>query len=125
MSCEDIVRALRCLVAPEWAQANCNKCQYWRVQRFSFGKIQACDETAICVEAAERIEQLAAENQSLDERLDENIGAAKMWERRYKDAADMIEQLKKEIEWKDMVIALAQRKQAEAERNALDAAAGD
>lgn len=72
MSGEDIVRALRCLVAPEWAQANCNKCQYWRVQKFRSGKIQVCDETAICVEAADRIEQLAAENKELRAMVAEN-----------------------------------------------------
>ena len=38
-----------------------------------------------------------------------------------KQMSDLVEQLNKEIEWKDMVIALAQRKQteAEAERDAL------
>ena len=45
------------------------------------------------------------------------IGAADLIERMTAEAAD----LRKEIEWKDMVIALAQRKQAEAEaeRDAL------
>ena len=29
MSCEYIARALRCLVATDWEQEKCEKCQYW------------------------------------------------------------------------------------------------
>ena len=69
MSCEDIIRALRCLVAPELAQANCGKCKYWRVHRYKSVKMQVCDEAAICVDAADRIEQLEAENKALCAKL--------------------------------------------------------
>lgn len=53
---------------------------------------------AILREAADMIERLTAENAILPD-----------------GQASAIESLRKEIEWKDMVIALAQRKQAEAE----------
>lgn len=60
------------------------------------------DETHKC--AADLIERLTAKNVALPD-----------------GEASAIETLRKEIEWKDMVIALAQRKQAEAtaERDAL------
>lgn len=60
--------------------------------------------TVVMSEAASLIEQLTAENVVLPD-----------------GQASAIETLRKEIEWKDMVIALAQRKQAqaEAERDAL------
>lgn len=58
-------------------------------------------------EAADLIERLTAENVVLPD-----------------GKASAIESLRKEIEWKDMVIALAQRKQAEAEAE-RDAALAD
>ena len=67
------------------------------------------DEEIVCYDplklaAADLIERLTAENVILPD-----------------GQASAIESLRKEIEWKDMVIALAQRKQAEAEaeRDAL------
>lgn len=57
------------MVAPEWAQANCGKCEYWRVHRYKSVKMQVCDEAAICVDAADRIEQLEAENAALRAKL--------------------------------------------------------
>lgn len=67
----------------------CRDCQL-------YGKI-ACVET-LCKYALDLIERLTAENVILPD-----------------GQASAVESLRKEIEWKDMVIALAQRKQAEAE----------
>lgn len=77
------------------AEGECKDCQL-------YGKI-ACVET-LCKYALDLIECLTAENVVLPD-----------------GQASAIESLRKEIEWKDMVIALAQRKQAEAEaeRDAL------
>ena len=79
--------------------------------------VQACTECPLfdsedcmgdmMVGAADLIERLTAENVVLPD-----------------GQASAIESLRKEIEWKDMVIALAQRKQAEAEAE-RDAAIAD
>ena len=66
-----------------------------------------CYETVKSIAAASLIEQMNAESVALP---DGQVSA--------------IESLRKEIEWKDMVIALAQRKQAEAEAE-RDAALAD
>ena len=101
MSCDDIVRALRCISTPGDHTSNCEQCPYWKKEhlngqlkeKFGTDRWTSCDIDKVGLDAADRIEQLAAENKAL----------------------------RKEIEWKDMVIALAQRKQveAEAERDAL------
>ena len=101
MTTKEIVRALRCTSTPGDHTSNCEQCPYWKKEQLN-GRLKeklgtdtwtSCDIDKVGLDAADRIEQLAAENKAL----------------------------RKEIEWKDMVIALAQRKQveAEAERDAL------
>lgn len=95
MTDKEIIRALRLCGKID---SNCRECKLWGDDR--------------CVEhlagaAADLIERLTAENVVLPD-----------------GQASAIESLRKEIEWKDMVIALAQRKQAEAEAE-RDAALAD
>ena len=87
----DIVQALRCC-----AEGECKDCAIHEDK-------QRCQENLLA-KAAQAIERLTAENVVLPD-----------------GQASAIESLRKEIEWNDMVIALAQRKQAEAEaeRDAL------
>ena len=91
MTSEEIVKALRCC-----ADGECKDCAMHEDK-------QRCQENLLD-KAADIIERLTAENVVLP----------------YGEVS-AIESLRKEIEWKDMVIALAQRKQAEAEaeRDAL------
>lgn len=88
---KEIVQALRCCKFG----LSCEKCP-------AVGNKNCSDE--VNTAAADLIERLTAENAVLQD-----------------GQASAIESLRKEIEWKDMVIALAQRKQAEAEaeRDAL------
>ena len=88
---KEIVQALRCC-----AEGECKDCAMHEDK-------QRCQEHLLD-KAADLIERLTAENVVLPD-----------------GEASAIESLRKEIEWKDMVIALAQRKQAEAEaeRDAL------
>lgn len=95
MTDKEIIRALRLCGKID---SNCRECKLWGDDR--------------CVEhlagaAADLIERLTAENVVLPD-----------------GQTSAIESLRKEIEWKDMVIALAQRKQAEAEAE-RDAALAD
>lgn len=95
MTDKEIIRALRLCGKID---SNCRECKLLGDDR--------------CVEhlagaAADLIERLTAENVVLPD-----------------GQASAIESLRKEIEWKDMVIALAQRKQAEAEAD-RDAAIAD
>ena len=95
MTTDEIVRALRvCFRAPDDG-GDCYNCP-------AVGSKHCMAEAMNG--AADLIEQLTAENIVLPD-----------------GQASAIETLQKEIEWKDMVIALAQRKQAkaEAERDAL------
>ena len=92
MTDKEIIRALRLCGKID---SNCRECKLWGDDR--------------CVEhlagaAADLIERLTAENVVLPD-----------------GQASAIESLRKEIEWKDMVIALAQKEQAkaEAERDAI------
>lgn len=96
MTNKEIVQALRCSATKE-EQKSCDICQ--RSKRGCFECINS-----YLYEAASLIEQMTAENVVLPD-----------------GQASTLESLRKEIEWKDMVIALAQRKQAEAEaeRDAL------
>ena len=91
MTDKEIVQALRCC-----AEGECKDCAMHEDK-------QRCKENLLA-KAAEAIERLTAENVVLPD-----------------GQASAIESLRKEIEWNDMVIALAQRKQAEAEaeRDAL------
>ena len=98
MTEKEIVQALRCRARHEKAtNEGCKKCPYWATENLEeWQKLcgwASCKVYQIISDAADAIERLTAEN------------------------AD----LRKELEWKDMVIALAQRKQAEAEaeRDAL------
>ena len=95
MTDKEIIQALRLCGKID---SNCRECNLWGEDR--------------CVEhlagaAADLIERLTAENVILPD-----------------GEESAIESLRKEIEWKDMVIALAQRKQAEAEAE-RDAALAD
>ena len=91
MTDKEIVQALRCC-----AEGECKDCAMHEDK-------QRCQENLLD-KAADLIESLTAENVVLPD-----------------GEAIAIESLRKEIEWNDMVIALAQRKQAEAEaeRDAL------
>lgn len=97
MTEKEIIRALR-LCSCETSTRNCLTCP-----------LSGNDDcvTDALREAADIIERLTAENVVLPD-----------------GQASAIESLRKEIEWKDMVIALAQRKQAEAEAD-RDAAIAD
>ena len=95
MTTKEIVRALRCTSTPGDHTSNCEQCPYWKKEQLN-GRLKeklgtdtwtSCDIDKVCLDEADLLERLTAEN------------------------AD----LRKEIEWKDMVIALAQRKQVEAE----------
>ena len=99
MTGQEIVQALRCSATKE-EQKSCDMCQ--RSERGCFECINS-----YLYEAASLIEQMTAENVVLPD-----------------GQASALESLRKEIEWKDMVIALAQRKQAEAEAE-RDAALAD
>lgn len=101
MTEKEIVQALRCTSTPGGPQEDCTGCTYYRKEqldaelkeKLGVDTWPSCDVNKVGMDAADIIERLTAEN------------------------AD----LRKELEWKDMVIALAQRKQAEAEaeRDAL------
>lgn len=97
MTDKEIIRALR-LCSCETSTRNCLTCP-----------LSGNDDcvTDALREAADIIERLTAENVVLPD-----------------GQASAIESLRKEIEWKDMVIALAQKEQAkaEAERDAINRA---
>ena len=95
---KEIVQALRCCAKGLGHDDACENCKV--------GEIQDRREY-IEFAAANVIERLTAENVVLPD-----------------GQASALESLRKEIEWKDMVIALAQRKQAEAEAE-RDAALAD
>lgn len=103
---EEIVQALRCVSASGSPTGNCEKCAYYRREQLE-GELKekletdtwaSCDIDKVGMDAADMIERLTAENVVLPD-----------------GQASAIETLHKEIEWKDMVIALAQREQAKAE----------
>lgn len=80
MSCEDIIRALRCISAPEGPSEDCTGCPYYRVERVT-GEIRdklgtdewcSCDIDKIGMDAADRIERLEAENKALRAKLPGN-----------------------------------------------------
>ena len=96
MTDKEIIRALR--ICATHKDKGCGLCPQRKYVR--------CTER-LADEAITMIERLTAENVVLPD-----------------GQASAIESLRKEIEWKDMVIALAQRKQAEAEAE-RDAALAD
>lgn len=98
MTEREIVQALRCRARHEKARnEGCKKCPYWATENLEeWQKLcgwASCKVYQIISDAADAIERLTAEN----------------------------EDLRKELEWKDMVITLAQREhaKAESERKAL------
>ena len=104
MTTKEIVRALRCTSTLGDHTSNCEQCPYWKKEQLN-GRLKeklgtdtwtSCDIDKVGLDAADLIERLTAES------------------------AD----LRKEIEWKDMVIALAQKEQAKAEAE-RDAALAD
>lgn len=73
MSCEDIIRALRCTSTPGGQTGDCKGCLYYRAEHLSVelkGKLGtdewcSCDIDKIGMDAADRIERLEAENKAL------------------------------------------------------------
>lgn len=73
MSCEDIIRALRCISTPDGEHEDCTGCPYYKKERLS-AELQErllidtwprCDCDKVCMDAADRIERLEAENKAL------------------------------------------------------------
>lgn len=80
MNCEDIVRALRCISTLGDHTSNCEQCPYWKKEQLN-GRLKEklgtdtwtnCDIDKVGLDAADRIEQLAAENKVLRAKLPEN-----------------------------------------------------
>ena len=102
MTRQEIVQALRCTSTPGGLHEDCTGCPYYRKEKLDAELKEklgvdtwpSCDINKVGMDAADLIERLTAENAGL----------------------------RKELEWKGMVIALAQREQAkaEAERDALN-----
>lgn len=80
MSCESVARALRCISAPEGPSEDCTGCPYYKQERWSAELKERllvdtwprCDCDKVCMDAADRIEQLEAENKALCAKLQEN-----------------------------------------------------
>ena len=62
MSCEDIIRALRCVSNPCESPRPCQKCKY-------YSKAVGCEAYQIGPDAADLIERLTAENAALREKV--------------------------------------------------------
>ena len=115
MTDKEIIQALRCTSTPGGLHEDCTGCPYYRKEqldaelkeKLGVDTWPSCDVNKVGMDAADLIERLTAENVILPD-----------------GQASAIESLRKEIEWKDMVIALAQRKQTEAEAE-RDAAIAD
>lgn len=100
MTDKEIIQALRCTSTPGGLHEDCTGCPYYRKEqldaelkeKLGVDTWPSCDVNKVGMDAADLIERLTSEN------------------------ADLC----KEIEWKDMVIALTKREQekAEAERDA-------
>ena len=75
MSCEDIIRALRCTSTPGDHTSNCEQCPYWKKEQLNRRLKEklgtdtwtSCDIDKVGLDAADRIERLEAENASLCE----------------------------------------------------------
>lgn len=73
MSCEDIIRALRCISTPDGEHEDCTVCPYYKKERLSAEMKERllldtwlrCDCDKVCMDAADRIERLEAENKAL------------------------------------------------------------
>lgn len=122
MTGKEIVQALRCCAKGLGHDDACENCKAGETQN---------RREYIEFAAANAIERLTAENTALREGA--SLGKAKRPQKKAYEKSieflraltdgqsDEIKSLKRELEWKDMVITLAQRKQAEAEaeRDAL------
>lgn len=73
MSCEDIIRALRCIYTPGGEHEDCTGCPYWKKEQLN-GRLKeklgtdtwtSCDIDKVGLDAADRIERLEAENKAL------------------------------------------------------------
>ena len=76
MSCEDIIRALRCTSTPGDHTSNCEQCPYWKKEQLN-GRLKeklgtdtwiSCDVDKVGMDAADLIERLTAENAALREK---------------------------------------------------------
>lgn len=73
MSCEDIIRALRCISTLDGEHEDCTGCPYYKQERLSAELKErllvdtwpSCDCDKVCMDAADRIERLEAENKAL------------------------------------------------------------
>ena len=80
MSCEDIIRALRCISTPGGPTGDGKGCLYYRAEHLSVELKEklgtdewcSCDIDKIGMDAADRIERLEAENKALRAKLPEN-----------------------------------------------------
>lgn len=80
MSCEDIIRALRCISTPGDHTSNCEQCPYWKKEQLNWRLKEKLGTDAwtsgeidkVGLDAADRIEQLAAENKALRAKLPGN-----------------------------------------------------
>ena len=77
MSCEDIIRALRCTSTPGDHTSNCEQCPYWKKEQLN-GRLKeklgtdtwtSCDIDRVGLDAADLIERLTAENAALREKV--------------------------------------------------------
>ena len=104
MTTEEIIQALRCTSTPGGLHEDCTGCPYYRKEqldaelkeKLGVDTWPSCDVNKVGMDAADLIERLTEE----------------------------VADLRKELEWKDMVIALARREQAKAEAE-RDAALAD
>lgn len=70
MTTKEIVRALRCTSTPGDHTSNCEQCPYWKKEQLN-GRLKeklgtdtwtSCDIDKVCLDAADLIERLTAEN---------------------------------------------------------------
>lgn len=139
MTDKEIIQALRCTSTPGGLHEDCTGCPYYRKEqldaelkeKLGVDTWPSCDVNKVGMDAADLIERLTAENTALREGA--SLGKAKRPQKKAYEKSieflraltdgqsDEIKSLRRELEGKDMVIALAQREQAEAEaeRDAL------
>lgn len=138
MKDKEIIQALRCTSTPGGLYEDCTGCPYYREEQLDAERKEklgvdtwpSCDVNKVGMDAADIIERLTAENTALREGA--SLGKAKRPQKiAYEKSieflraltdgqSDEIKSFRRELEWKDMVIALTKREQekAEAERDA-------